>query len=74
MNMKTLAGMLMAGLVTVTAWSGAQERGQTTPPPKFFGTVNYEARPYVTRARLMVNGTQNNSIVSGLNVKLFNTC
>jgi hypothetical protein len=78
MKMKNFAGVLMAGLVMVTTTPGgpdlvAQERGETITPPKFFGSVNYEVRPHVTRARLIVSVTQNNNIVSGLNVKLFNT-
>ncbi|MDY0296861.1 MAG: hypothetical protein RB296_06035 [Acidobacteriota bacterium] len=61
-----LLGASIPGLV-------AQDRGDPVSPLKFTGTVNYEVRPHVTRARLFVSVWKNNSFVSGLNVKLIHT-
>ncbi|MBN1195783.1 MAG: hypothetical protein JXA62_00080 [Candidatus Aminicenantes bacterium] len=51
----------------------AQDKGDPVSSPRVTGTVTYEVRPHVTRARLFASVWKNSSFVSGLNVKLVNT-
>jgi len=73
-RVKTIWMLCLFGFLGTSAlWLAAQDRGDPVNPPRFTGTVNYEVRPQVTRARLIVSVWKNNSFVGGLNVKLINT-